>query len=435
MKKNNEDEIEIGLIPEFDEADKENFAKSYIHSVVFSVEQYKTMAVVSLLALGIGAAVGIVEVAFGKGLELVTNARHAHTVLFTSALAIVGLVIAFLYKYLGKEASKGMALVFQAADNKEKIPPVLVPLVMVSSWLTHLCGGSAGREGVAVQIGATVADQAGYRLQKFGIFKNTRDTFVICGIAAGFAGLFQTPFAAIFFSLEVLVCGELKYKSLFPAAIAAFTSYYIAGKFGIHAEKVSIAVQVLNVTLLCKLLVLGLIFGVAGAFFASTLRRTKKFLEKIFPDPIIKTFVMGAILSLAFMALHSGRYSGFGTEITMAALTGGQVYDYDWILKLLLTILTLSAGFMGGELTPIFSIGSSLGAVIAVFFGLPPRYIAALGYSAMFGSATNTFLAPILIGAEIFGTQNLPSIVVVCAVSFFFNFDKTVYGSQKKLNA
>ena len=425
------DEIKVETKPK--ETQNDNFVISYFKSIIFSVEEYRTMALASLIALPLGALVALVEVVFGKGLALVTGIRLEHRMIMTDCLAIVGLVIAILYKYLGQKAKKGMSLVFAAADNKEKIPPVLVPLVMIASWLTHLCGGSAGREGVAVQIGATLTDQLGYRLQKFGIFKDSRDTFVICGIAAGFAGLFQTPFAAIFFSLEVLVCGELKYKSLFPATIAAFTSYYIAGKFGIRAEKFPIATQMFNPQLFIKLVILGFVFGVAGAFFASTLRRTKKFLSHTFTDPVLKTFVMGAILSALFNLLHQGRYSGFGTEITAAALTGGTVYAYDWILKLVLTILTLSAGFMGGELTPIFSIGSSLGAVIAVVFGLPPTYVAALGYSAMFGSATNTFLAPILIGAEIFGTQNLPSLVVVCAISFFFNFDKTVYGSQKKL--
>lgn len=420
---------------EEEEEKKDNFIVAYEKILVSEISAYHTVAVLSLIALPLGAVVAFIEVIFGKGLEAVTGARLSSPVPWTSFLPLAGIFIALLYKQFGKGTERGMGLVFDAAEKKCTIPGILAPLVIVSSWLTHLCGGSAGREGVAVQIGATIADQIGSRLQKWSkYFENSRDTFIICGIAAGFAGLFQTPFAAVFFSLEVLVCGQLKYKSLFPATVAAFTSYFVAHACGLHAEHVAVVSPDFDINLLWKLLLLGLIFGVTGAFFASTLRRTKKFLKKIIPNPIVKAFVFGIILAIAFIFLHVGRYSGFGTEITMAALTGGEIYAYDWILKLVLTVLTLSAGFMGGELTPLFAIGSSLGAVIATWFGLPSAFVAALGYSALFGSATNTFLAPILIGTECFGAQNLPSIVIVCTVSFFANFDKTIYGSQKQLS-
>lgn len=425
-------------IEDYEEANfsnkKDNFIIAYEKRVVSGISSYQTVAILSLLALPIGAIVAFIEVIFGKGLEAVTGARLSNPVPWTAFLPLAGIFIALLYHKFGKGTERGMGLVFDAAEKKCNIPGILAPLVIVSSWLTHLCGGSAGREGVAVQIGATLADQIGSRLQKWNKhFENSRDTFIICGIAAGFAGLFQTPFAAIFFSLEVLVCGELKYKSLFPATIASFTSFFVAHACGLKAEHIQIISPEFDLQLLWKLVVLGIIFGIVGAFFASTLRRTKKFLSKILPNPILKAFIFGLILSATFIFLHVGRYSGFGTEITVAALTGGEIYAYDWILKLVLTVLTLSAGFMGGELTPLFTIGSSLGAVIAVWFGLPPTFVAALGYSALFGSATNTFLAPILIGTECFGAQNLPSLVIVCAVSFFANFDKTIYGSQKKL--
>jgi len=419
---------------EVKEEHKDNYFVQYEKRVVSSISSYKTVAILSLMALPIGAVIALAEVLFGKGLEIVTEVRMSNPIVLTAFLGAAGIFIALLYYEFGNGTEKGMGLVFEASEKKANIPFRLAPLVIISSWLTHLCGGSAGREGVAVQIGATIADQVGQRFPKISkTFENSRDTFIICGIAAGFAGLFQTPFAAIMFSLEVLVCGELKYKSLFPAIISAFTSFFIANLFGLESEKVKIAAQVFDVHLIWKLLILGLIFGVVGAFFASTLRRTKKILKKLIPNPIIKTAVFGVLLSIAFIFLYQGRYSGFGTNITMAALTGGEIYHWDWILKLVLTVLTLSAGFMGGELTPLFSIGSSLGAMLAVYIGLPVEFVAALGYIALFGSATNTFLAPILIGAEIFGAENLPAFVIICAVAFFANFDKTIYGSQKKL--
>lgn len=412
---------------------RDNPIVAYEKRVISSIEEYKVVAVLSLIAFPLGAVVAFIEVVFGRGLMAVTGARLENPAGWTAFLPLAGVFIALIYKEFGKGTERGMALVFDAAEGKCSIPLRLAPLVIIASWMTHLCGGSAGREGVAVQIGATLADQAGSRLSRNKLFENSRDTFVICGIAAGFAGLFQTPFAAIFFSLEVLVCGELKYKSLFPATIAAFTSYFVAKACGLSGEHVAIHAPEFTLDLLWKLAVLGPVFGAVGAFFASTLRRTKKFLPVLIPNPVIRTGLFGLILGISFIALHYGRYSGFGTEITHAALTGGKIYAYDWILKLVLTILTLSAGFMGGELTPLFTIGSSLGAVVAGFLGLPPEFAAALGYSAIFGSATNTFLAPILIGTECFGAENLPALVIVCSVAFFANFNKSIYGSQKKL--
>lgn len=397
--------------------------------IFVQIEDYESIIILSLIALPLGIAIGLIEVVFAKGLELSTNMRLEHVVLCTAFLPVAGLIIAFVYATHGKNAAGGMGLVFEASRKKEEIPKRLAPLVMCSSWLTHLCGGSAGREGVAVQIGATIADQIGQRLR----IRNCRETLIICGIAAGFASLFQTPFAAIFFSLEVLVCGELKYKSLFPAIVAAFSGYFTAHEFGLEKFYYYIPPEELTLTLTLKLIALGIIFAAAGVIFSESLKHTKRLLTRKIPNPLLRIFICGSILSVLFILLYNGRYSGFGTNITLAALTGDEIYYWDWILKLLLTVATLSVGFQGGELTPLFSIGASLGAVIAAPFGLPFDFVAALGFTALFGSATNTFLAPILIGAECFGTNNLSSTVVVCAVAFFSNFGRSIYGSQKQL--
>ncbi len=419
---------------ETDYEKEESFIQHYERKVLTSFEQYRTVGILSLVALPLGLFIGLVEVVFANGLSFVTTTRLSNPVVLTAFLPLAGVFIALLYYEFGKGAERGMALVFEAAEGRAKVPLRLAPLVMISSWITHLCGGSAGREGVAVQIGATIGDQLGRFFKKSSkLFSESRDTFIVCGIAAGFAGLFQTPLSAIFFSLEVLVCGELKYKSLFPSVVSAFSAQLVAKSFGITGYKTWVHAVKFSPELLWKLLLMGLIFGVVGAFFSVTLKHTKQLLAKTFKNPAIRALFFGVILAVAFIFLHSGRYSGFGEEITHAALSSGTVYSYDWILKLVLTVLTLSAGFQGGELTPLFAIGSSLGATIAVLFKLPPQFVAALGYSAVFGSATNTFLAPIIIGFECFGAENLPATVVVCAVAFFANFGRSIYGSQKKI--
>lgn len=414
----------------------EGFVRHYERRVLTSIEAYRTVGILSVVALPLGIAIGLVEVVFASGLAFVTGTRLDNPVALTALLPLAGILIALLYKEFGRGTERGMNLVFEAAESRTAVPLRLAPLVMLSSWLTHLCGGSAGREGVAVQIGATIGDQLGRVFKRLGpLFSESRDTFIVCGIAAGFAGLFQTPLAAIFFSLEVLVCGELKYKSLFPSVVSAFAAQLTAAQFGLTGYRTSIPAVKLSPDLLWKILLLGLLFGVAGAMFAVALKHTKRFLARTLRSSAIRSFSLGVVLAAAFILLHGGRYSGFGEEITQAALSGGGIYAYDWILKLVLTVLTLSAGFQGGELTPLFAIGSSLGAAVAGILGLPPQFVAALGYSALFGSATNTFLAPILIGFECFGADNLPATVVVCAVAFFANFGRSIYGSQKKLGA
>jgi len=179
---------------------------------------------------------------------------------------------------------------------------------------------------------------------------------------------------------------------------------------------------------------LGIIFGVVGGIFALLLNLCKNKLTILFENPMKRIFMGGCILSLLFLLLHSGRYCGLGTNLIQFSLMGEQIYQYDWLLKLLLTVLTLSVGFQGGEVTPLFSIGASLGMVLGSLLGLPVTLVAALGYSAVFGSATNTLLAPILIGAEVFGPQNTIYFIIVCAFAFIFNGNKTIYTAQKRFN-
>ncbi len=302
---------------------------------------------------------------------------------------------------------------------------------MISIWLTHLFGGSAGREGVAVQIGGTVAHSIGKKLS----IENSSKILLIAGMSAGFAGLFQTPIASTFFAMEVLTAGTIEYCALFPCIIASFVASYTSHAFGLEKFSVNLHCSLeLNTYLILKLLLLGLLFGVTGGLFAHILNLCKEFFSKRIKNPILRIFILGCILSVLLLLLHRGRYAGLGTNLISASFFNYKIYGYDWILKFLLTILTLSAGFQGGEVTPLFSIGSSLGAVISPFLGLPIEFSAALGYVAVFGSATNTLLAPIFIGVEVFGYDFLPYFFVVSAIAYVFNGNKSIYSAQKILS-
>lgn len=285
------------------------------------------------------------DAVFGRVLLYLGAVRDAHTAWFLPFLGLIGALMAWAYKRYGAGCENGMGMVFEAGHaEREAIPLRLVPFVICATWLTHLFGGSAGREGVAVQLAAAPEWSAELALE---------------------------------------------------------------------------------------LTALGIVFGLTGAAFAFCLKRAKKLAQNRLKNPVLRALVMGAALSAVLYLLYRGRYCGLGTNLINASLAGEPIYAWDWALKLALTVLTLSAGFQGGEVTPLFSIGASLGAALAGLLGLPAAFCAALGYAAVFGSATNTLLAPALIGAEVFGWAAAPHFFAVCALAYAVNGGRSIYSGQK----
>lgn len=285
------------------------------------------------------------DAVFGRVLLYLGAVRDAHTAWFLPFLGLIGALMAWAYKRYGAGCENGMGMVFEAGHaEREAIPLRLVPFVICATWLTHLFGGSAGREGVAVQLAAAPEWSAELALE---------------------------------------------------------------------------------------LTAQGIVFGLTGAAFAFCLKRAKKLAQNRLKNPVLRALVMGVALSAVLYLLYRGRYCGLGTNLINASLAGEPIYAWDWALKLALTVLTLSAGFQGGEVTPLFSIGASLGAALAGLLGLPAAFCAALGYAAVFGSATNTLLAPALIGAEVFGWAAAPHFFAVCALAYAVNGGRSIYSGQK----
>lgn len=382
-----------------------------------------------VLGIPIGIIVACIDAVFSEVLLKLTDIRESYAIYLIPVLPLAGILIAYCYKRFGGKSGEGMNLIFKVGNGDEKIIPFrLIPFVVSGTWITHLFGGSSGREGVAVQIGATFSHWVGRHLP----IKNVSQIFLVMGMAAGFAGLFQTPFAAIVFAMEVLIAGELRYEALFPTLTAAIAASIMSKILGMNKFEFALSCDIpFTGTLLIKFLILGAIFGMVGGMFAWSMEKTKQFLANKIKNPMLRIALVGIGLSALFLLLYKGRYSGAGTNLIQACFNNGIVYNWDWILKFILTILTLAAGFQGGEVTPLFSMGASLGAVIASLFGLPIPFTAALGYAALFGSATNTFFAPVLIGAEIFGYECLPYFFIVCAVAYMFNMNKSIYSLQK----
>ncbi|MDF2886251.1 MAG: voltage-gated chloride channel protein [Lacrimispora sp.] len=394
-------------------------------------KRLRQLFILGISAVVIGVVVGALDAGFGRILLFLTGVREHFFFPLILFLPAAGVIIAKAYSMFGGKCVKGMGLIFSVGHGEEDVIPLrLIPLTVIGTWLTHLFGGSAGREGVAVQIGATFSHWVGRKMNMVSDSK----IFLVTGMAAGFSGLFQTPIAACFFALEVLIAGSLQYTALFPAIIAAFVANTVSRGLGLEKFHYDLQTQIqVNPLFIVKMILLGIIFGLVGAMFAHGLKLVKDRLNIIFGSPVRKIAIVGTILAVLFILSGMGRYSGLGTNLISASFHGDKIYQWDWILKFVLTIITLAAGYQGGEVTPLFAIGSSLGAALAILIGLPIEFAAALGYTAVFGSATNTLLAPVFIGAEVFGYSYVPYFFMVCCVAYVFNDNKSIYAAQKNL--
>lgn len=422
-----------------------------------------------LLGIILGAVIGALTACFGDISDRLSAIRDANPLYFIPALAIGGAAIVFAYKKWGRWTERGMDQVFAVGLNKESdFPLVSIPMAAVSTWLTQLFGGSAGREGAAMQIGSALS----YNISKKLPFENAAHVMLVTGLAAGFAGIFQAPMAATAFALEVFLVGHLELGALLPAAAAAFTACKVSSMLGFHKFSVDLSSLLdasgfsasiftnegsLDGNLLVKLALMGVLFGIVGGGFAKFLGLSQNFFAKKFPNNIKRIAIMGVGISVLLLVFFQGRYAGLGTNlldmcfeiagnadligdatnavgtaasIANASATG--IAGYDWILKFALTILTLSAGFIGGVVTPLFAIGATFGIFIASMFGMPVALAAALGFAAVFASASNTLWAPILIAGEIFGFNCLPAFFIVCTVAYICNGGQSIY-KQKKI--
>lgn len=252
----------------------------------------------------------------------------------------------------------------------------------------------------------------------------------IAGMAAGFSGLFHAPLAAVCFALEVLAIGKLEYRALLPAAIAAVTANGISVALGLETFQVALP-EAGFAPLSVPVLLLGISSGIVGGIFTLLLKQGKIYAAKLLPNPVIRIALCGSVLAMFLLLSGHGRYTGLGTDLIALACDGGTIYWFDFLCKLLFTVCTLAIGFQGGEVTPLFAIGACLGAALAPLFGISPVFAAALCYAAVFGSASNTWLAPICIGTEVFGFAYLPYFAVVCTVSRLCNGNRSMYGRQK----
>lgn len=394
-----------------------------------TIDFYRNQLFLCVASLPLGAATGAVCALFGIVLSRVTDFSSGHNLLLFPLLGLAGAFIVWCYIRFGRDSSKGISLFFEVhQDRRRDVPLRLVPMIMASTWLTHLFGGSAGREGAAVQIGGTVGNYVGSKIR----IPEGNKTLMIAGMAAGFGGLFRTPIAAVLFSLEVFRRGAIEYSALGPSLVSAYTASLVSGLLGIEKFTCLLNCKIgLSFPVVMKLIALGIVFSLIGIAFSELLEKLKAALPGIMKKDVARTLVLGTVIGLLSIVCFRGRYSGLGSNLISAAFSGKSM-PWDFMLKLLFTVFTLAAGYTGGEFTPLFSIGASVGSILAAVFGLPVEFCAALGFVGVFASATNTFFAPVFLGTEIFGAGYIPVFAIVCAIAYLCNGNHSIYPLQKQ---
>lgn len=400
-----------------------------IQSLKAGLEYYRDVVIYALAGLLIGLFVAALEIIFGLGLQHIVAFYQKTGPWLLAGLPFAGLIIVWLYRKSGGDCAKGMTLLYEVDQKRRpELPKPLALLQIVSTWITHLFGGSAGREGVAIVVGGWGASLVG----KLFSLEDRHSVLLITGMAAGFAGLFGTPFTAVFFALEVLTAGIIRYRALVSCLIASLTASAAAGWFGLEKEAYTVTyAYTLDIELITKLVLLGLLFGLAGRLFVLAMHGAKTLARRRFPNPYRRIFFLGILAALVLFLWNQGRYSNTGAQLIYNCFHFGRVYWYDWLGKLICTVLTLAIGFTGGEVMPLFTIGSTLGFVMASFFGLPPAVGAMLGLVAVFASGTNTFLAPLCIGMELFSAEYFPLFFICAAAAYVVNRKDSIYHLQK----
>lgn len=338
-------------------------------------------------------------------------------------------MVSYLYLKYGKDSSKGNNLIIERINKGEAdIPFRMAPLVFFGTFVTHLFGGSAGREGTGVQIGASITSKLSKLLKL-----NKKDTtmIIISGVSSGFGVVFGTPIAGTIFGLEVSTIGKMRYEAIIPCLISSYIGNFIARLLKVqHTHYPMEVVSSSDYTIFYKVILCSILFGLISKLFSELTHYLKQYFTQLIPKPYIKSFVGGCIVILIALVLQTQMYLGLSLDLLKHSFENS-VVGYTFIIKLILTSITLSTGFQGGEVTPLFVIGATLGSFLAPIINLPISFLAGLGMIAVFCGGTKTPLASFAMGLELFGGGNIKYIFITCVISYVFAGKSGIYSSQE----
>lgn len=383
---------------------------------------------VILVSLCCAVVMGIISFVFLKmlGLSSVFREFFPYCIWF---LPLSGMLTAFVYKRYGGESSKGNNLIIQSANEGVKVPKRLAFLTFIFTLLTHFSGGSAGREGTAVQIGGTLTSNVA---DKLGFKSGDRKIIILSGLSAAFGSVFGTPLAGAFFGMEVCCIGQLSVSAVIPCFLSSYLANAVTLLLGATHEvhKIS-AIPSLDIKTVLVFISASILFGLIGKLFALGVKYLKLLYAKIFKNTVLSALIGSVIVVLLIVLLNLNEYEGLSTWQQTTAFEGNANW-YDMPVKFILTTLTLGAGFQGGEVTPLFDIGASFGGWYANMFGIEPSFLAAIGLICVFGSAANTPITTIMLGIELFGAEAVPYFVFASLISFIASGKSGIYPAQER---
>lgn len=395
---------------------------------LFEAEAYGKFFIKWLLAAMVtGILAGMVGIFFHKLLEIVTELRE-HNPWIILCLPIGGVIIVALYKLLKLQQNKGTNAIIEAARTGNNVSIALVPGIIIATALTQLTGGSAGREGAALQVGGSIGNAVGRLLR---LRKKDMQIIVMSGMSAAFTALFGTPVTAAFFSMEVVTVGKMQYYSIIPCIISSATAFGMAQFLDVEPTHFNLAfvpdfgfVSFLQVTLIsvgCAIL---------GVLFCKSLHFAGHNAKRLFKNNYLR-ILAGSIILLALTYLTGTHdYNGAGMNVVARAVSG-EAEPLAFVLKIIFTAVTLGCGFRGGEIVPTLFIGSTFGCVVASLIGLDPGFGAAIGLVALFCSVVNCPVASVFLSIELFGAEGILLFVIACGVSYMLSGYSGLYGSQK----